>query len=252
MIEREIVSRQIKEHQIREFIEASLNGAGFSGAVVKRTPLGEKIIIHSSRPGMVVGRSGKNIKDLTEALKNKFNLENPQIEISEVLNPNLDANIVAERISTSLERYGSAKFKSIIHRSAEDVLNAGALGIEILISGKVPSSRARVWRVSRGYLKKCGEPAIENVDISYKVAKLKSGVVGVVVKIMPPGVILPDSIIPIEEEAKESEVKSQKSEVKEEVKVEEKVEKKEVVEEKEKKEETTEDSKPEIEKVAEK
>jgi small subunit ribosomal protein S3 len=198
MIEREIVSRQIKEHQIMEFIEANLNGAGFSGAVVKRTPLGEKIIIFSSRPGMVVGRSGKNIKDLTDQLKVKFDLENPQIEIAEVPNPVLNSNIVAERITTSLERFGPTKFKSIIHRAVEDTMNGGALGIEVLLSGKVPSARARRWRVSQGYLKKCGEPAIENVDIAYKVAKLKSGIVGIVVKIMPPGVELPDSIKVIE------------------------------------------------------
>ncbi|RLE41474.1 30S ribosomal protein S3, partial [Candidatus Woesearchaeota archaeon] len=185
MIEREIISRQIKEYQIKEFIEDFLNGAGYSHTEVKRTPLGEKIIIHTSRPGLVVGRSGKNIKELTEQLKVKFDLDNPQIEIAEVDDPNLNASIVAERIATSLERYGPVRFKSIIHKAVEASMAAGAMGIEVLLSGKVPSARARTWRVSAGYLKKCGEPALENVDISYKIAKLKSGVVGVVVKIMP-------------------------------------------------------------------
>ncbi len=193
MIERDIVSRQIKEFQIMEYIGGFLGGAGFSHATVKRTPLGEKIIIHTSRPGMVVGRSGKNIKDLTEQLKIRFKLENPQVEIAEVGNPQLNASIVAERIATSLERYGSNKFKSIIHKAVEETIATGALGIEVLLSGKIPSARARTWRVSAGYLKKCGEPALQFVDISYKIAKLKSGVVGIIVSIMPPGIVLPDS-----------------------------------------------------------
>lgn len=193
MIERNIVARQIKEFQIKEFIENFLKDAGFSHAVVKRTPLGEKIMIHTARPGMVVGNSGKNIKDLTEQLREKFELENPQIEIAEVEEPRLNANIVAERIASSLERYGVNKFKSVVHRAVEETMAAGALGIEILLSGKVPGARARTWRVSSGYLKKCGESARENVNIAYKIAKLKSGVVGVIVKIMPPGVVLPDA-----------------------------------------------------------
>ncbi len=202
MIEREIVSRQILEHQVKEFIMDFLSNGGVSKIDVKRTPLGEKIIIYTSRPGIVVGRSGKNIKELTEQLSVKFDLDNPQVEIAEVPDPYLDANIVAESIISALERYGAARFKSIIHRAVENTMVAGAKGIEILLSGKVPSQRARTWRVSSGYLKKCGEPAIAHVDVAYRIAKLKSGVVGVIVKIMPPDVELPDTI-KIKEENKE-------------------------------------------------
>jgi small subunit ribosomal protein S3 len=194
MIERETLGRQIKEHRIKEFIVGFLRGAGVSDVEVKRTPLGEKILVHSSRPGMVVGRSGKNIKELTEKLRDEFELENPQIEISEVIAQELDAAIVAERIATSLERYGPNKFKSIIHKAVESTMAAGALGVEVLVTGKIPSARSRRWRVSTGYLKKCGEPAIQNVDISYNTAMIKSGAVGIIVKIMPPGIMLPDAV----------------------------------------------------------
>jgi len=86
------------------------------------------------------------------------------------------------------------RFKGIGHKAMTDVLNAGGIGIEILISGKIPSARARTWRFYQGYLKKCGNAAIEMVDTAYTIAKLKSGIVGIKVSIMPPDVRLPDDI----------------------------------------------------------
>ena len=120
-----------------------------------RTPLGEKIIIYTSRPGLIVGRKGENIKKLTKNLKKKFDLENPQIEIAEVDKIMLDPQIVAERIASSLERFGSNRFKGIGHKTMEEVIQSGALGIEIVISGKIPGARAKSWRFYKGYLKKC-------------------------------------------------------------------------------------------------
>ena len=167
---------------------------GHSHTKMVKTPLGEKIIIFASRPGLVVGRKGENIKKLTYTLKKRFNLENPQIEISEIENPNLDAQIVAERIANSLERFGTNKFKAIGHKTMSDVMGAGALGVEITISGKIPSSRAKSWRFYQGYLKKCGDIAMEGVKKAYTQAQLKAGTVGVKVAIMPPDIKLPDRI----------------------------------------------------------
>ena len=136
MIERKFISRNLKRFLIGDYIEKTLGKVGYSDTKVQRTPLGEKVIISASRPGLVVGRKGSNIKKLTSDLKNKFKIENPQIEISEVENINLDADVVAERIASFLERFGSARFKSIGHKVIEDVIRSGALGIEIIISGK--------------------------------------------------------------------------------------------------------------------
>ncbi|MBN4048978.1 30S ribosomal protein S3, partial [archaeon AH-315-M20] len=146
MIERKFVAQKIKEHQIEEFIVNSLKNVGHSHTKMIKTPLGEKIVIYASRPGLIVGRKGQNIKELTDNLKKKLKLENPQIEISEVEDINLDANIVAERIMGALERFGAEKFKAVGHKTMESVMNAGALGVEIIVSGKIPSSRAKSWR----------------------------------------------------------------------------------------------------------
>jgi small subunit ribosomal protein S3 len=242
MIERKFVAQKIKEFQIEEFVNESLSNVGHSKTKMLKTPLGEKVVIYASRPGLVIGRKGQNIRQLTKTLKKKFELENPQIEISEVENINLDAQIMAERIVDSLERFGTSKFKGIGHKIMTEVIGAGALGIEILISGKVPSSRAKRWRFYSGYLKKCGDIALVGVKKAYATAQLKTGIIGVKVSIMPPDVKLPDDVQLIEEkeevveevkepEAKEEEKKEEsKAEPKKEEKAEEK--KEEVKEEK--------------------
>lgn len=194
MIERKFVAEKFNEYQIREYISHTLKNAGHSTTKLIKTPLGEKIVIYASRPGLVVGRKGENIKKLTNTLKKKFHLENPQIEIAEVEDPLLDANIVAERIASTIERFGIQKFKAIGHKTMQDVMNAGALGIEIRLSGKIPSSRAKSWRFYVGYLKKCGDIAIEGVKRAHASAQLKSGTIGIKVRIMPPDIKLPDDI----------------------------------------------------------
>jgi len=195
MIERKFVSEKLKEFLIKEHINKKLKNAGQSDVKLKKTPLGEKIIVSASRPGMVVGRKGENIKLLTKELKKEFKLENPQIEIEEITNPVLDPHVMAEKIATTLERFGSARFKSVGHKVLEEVIRAGALGVEILISGKIPSSRAKTWRFYQGYLKKSGSIAKDGVLTAYAAANLKTGTVGVQVRIMPANVELPDKVV---------------------------------------------------------
>lgn len=224
MIERKFVAQKFKEFQIEEYISENLDNVGHSHTKMVKTPLGEKIVIHSSRPGLIVGRKGQNIKQLTKTLKRRFNLENPQIEVSEVENPNLDARIVAEKIADALEKFGSQKFKAICHKIMTDVMRAGALGIEIVISGKVPSARAKSWRFYQGYLKKSGDVAT-GVRKANKQAQLKTGIVGVKISIMPPDIKLPDDIELIEP----ADVKTEgtKQEAKEDAKADKQEEKKE-------------------------
>ncbi len=217
---KKLVEQKINEFQIKEFISQNLKQVGLSDSRLQMTPLGEKIIVYAARPGLIVGRKGQTIKKLTQQLKKRFNLENPQIEINEVENPSLDAQIIAERIANSMERFGSARFKAIGHRVLGDVMGAGALGVEVLVSGKVPSARARRWRFYKGYLKKSGNIAVTEVRIAYAAAQLKTGIVGIQVRIMPP-IELPDKLTIRsdteieaikEEQEKEKEKKKEKEE----------------------------------------
>ena len=194
MIERGFIAQKTKELYIKKYIEEKLRGVEISQITLKKIPLGEKIIIHTNRPSLIVGAKGSNIKALTKTLKKDFNLENPQIEINEVKDIFLDAHIVAQRIASSLERFGSARFKGVGHKVMENVLNSGALGIELIISGKIPGARAKSWRFYQGYIKKCGDIALTGVRHAQTTALLKSGIIGIKVSIMPPDLVLPDHV----------------------------------------------------------
>ncbi|MFW6383270.1 MAG: 30S ribosomal protein S3 [Nanoarchaeota archaeon] len=194
MIHKKLVQEKIKDYQIQNFVKESLKGVGLSSTKLQVTPLGEKIIVRAARPGLVVGRKGQSIKKLTNMLKKKFGLENPQIEIDEVKDTKQDPAIMAETIASYLERFGSARFKSIGHRCLEDAMKDGAYGAEILITGKVPSSRSKSWRFYKGYLKKCGELSISGVRKAYATAHLKTGSIGIQVRVMPSDIRLPDKV----------------------------------------------------------
>lgn len=247
MIEREFVKQKKREFQVQEFMSSELKRVGHSKTKIQRTPLGDKIIIHASRPGLIVGRKGANIKQLTKSLKKNFKLDNPQIEISEVIDVNLDPHIVAERISSSMEMYGSNRFKGIGHKVMDDVMRSGALGVEILISGKVPSSRAKRWRFYKGYLKKSGDIAVDGVLKAYQIARLKTGVVGIQVRIMPSDLVLPDDVKLLEKVEEVVEEVTPKKSVEEEVEKKPKTTKKKTTAKKTNKKEKVVDKKPETE-----
>ncbi|HLC71238.1 MAG TPA: 30S ribosomal protein S3 [Candidatus Nanoarchaeia archaeon] len=194
MIERDFIAQKTKEYYIKQYVKSRLSNVGISNIKLKKIPLGEKIIVYTNKPSLVVGSKGANIKDLTKALKTKFNLENPQIEIGEIKDMFLDAQLVAEKVASSLERFGSARFKGVGHKVMTNVMNSGALGVEIIISGKIPSARAKSWRFYMGYLKKCGDVSVAGVRRAQASALLKSGIIGIKVALMPPDVILPDRI----------------------------------------------------------
>lgn len=195
MIEKKFITQRIKEVQIQEYIASQLTKAGYSHTEIRRTPLGEKIIVYTTRPGLVVGKKGENIQRLTATLKKRFNMENPQIEIGEIKNPNLDCFYIVDRIVSTLERFGAKRFKSIGYHTLQHIMDAGAIGAEIIISGRgVPSSRSRSWRFSAGYLKKSGDISESYIPKANSVANLKSGSVGVKVRILTPDIVLPDKM----------------------------------------------------------
>ena len=195
MIEKEIIKKKLKEFEIQEYIAEVLDRPGYSHTTIQKTPLGEKVTIYTSKPGFIVGRKGSNIKALTEVLKIKFGFENPQIEVSEIEDPNLNPHSVAKHIVHTFERFGPQRFKFLGYKMLDTIISAGAVGTEIVISGRgVPSQRSRTWRFSAGHLKKSGDVAESLISKGFAVAHLKSGSVGVKVSILNPDVILPDSI----------------------------------------------------------
>lgn len=193
MIEKKIIKAKKDELATKEFIMREIGKGKISSIKIERTPIGEKIIISTAKPGLVIGKKGESIQNLTDVLKKKFNLENPKLEIAEIEKPEFDSQTVADEIAMSLERFGSKSFKIIAYRALEKVKRAGGLGCEIILSGKLPSERARAWRFFYGYLMKTGDTA-NLVDRAEAVAQTKPGTVGIKVAILSADVKLPDKI----------------------------------------------------------
>ena len=193
MEEKRFVGVRKEEYNIREFIKRTFGKGRISSVRIEYTPVGEKIVIATHKPGLVIGKKGEKIMQLTEVLKRKFKMENPHIDIAEITHPEFDAQLVADDIALTLERFGALKYKATAYRQLGRIKNAGALGAELRLSGKLPSDRARTWRFAFGYLKKTGDAA-KVVDRAIAIAQTKQGVVGIKVAILAPGVKVHDQI----------------------------------------------------------
>jgi small subunit ribosomal protein S3 len=185
MEERKFIRLKKEEYGIKEYIKRDLGKGKISKLDIEYTPVGEKILIFTSRPGLVIGRKGEKIGELTQVLKTRFKLDNPHIEIRDIENQAFDAQLVADDIANSLERFGNLKFKVVAYKKLQEIMKAGALGCELRISGKLPSERAKTWRFAEGYLKKAGESRKE-VNRAEAVALTKTGIIGIQVSIMGP------------------------------------------------------------------
>jgi small subunit ribosomal protein S3 len=188
--EHQFIEDGLRRSQINEFFADELGRAGYGGMDVAKTPMGTQIVLKAEKPGMVIGKGGKNIRKITTELEDRFDMDDPQIDVQEVDEPDLNAQIVADRLANALER--GWYFRKAGHTTIDRIMDAGALGAEIVLSGKVTGARSRVEKFNRGYIKHNGEPAEEVVDHGQGVAVMKLGTIGVNVKIIPPGATLPD------------------------------------------------------------
>jgi small subunit ribosomal protein S3 len=204
------ITESIKKTEIDEFLQKKLERAGYGGVTISKTPLGTHIVVYAMRPGLVIGRGGETIRELASILEEKFKVSNPQISVSEIEIPELNAYVVASRVASALQR--GVHFRRAGFWSLNQVMEAGALGVEIVISGKLRTERARYEKFKAGYLVKCGDPSIKYIQKAEVHVQLKPGIFGVRVKIMPPDAVFPDKIrivekLPPESKLKEAEAK---------------------------------------------
>ncbi len=178
------IQKGLQRMLIDRFLEQELRRAGYAGLDIMRTPLGTRITIYAERPGIVIGRRGMNIRALAQKLEKELGIENPQIDVVPVEKPELNAKIMAQRIARALER--GVRFRRAAFIALRQIMEAGARGAEIIISGKLTSERSRYEKYTAGILFKSGKPAEECVDEAVAHALLKPGVYGVKVKIVLP------------------------------------------------------------------
>jgi len=190
--ERKFVTENVRRVLLKEYMMKKVGRAGFGGLDIQRTPMGTRVTLVTERPGLVIGRRGEAIKSLTKDIEDVFKFSNPQIEVQEVQNPNLNAQIMAEKLANALER--GWHFRRAGHSTVRRIMESGARGCQVMIAGKLTGQRHRREKFRQGHIKYCGQAKLDFMEHGFAVAKLKPGVIGVTVQIMNPDARLPDEV----------------------------------------------------------
>jgi len=189
-IQKYFVQENARRAEIDEFLSQDLKRAGYSKVEMTKTPLGTRVVVYAAKPGLVIGRRGESIRDLTQVLEKRFGVQNPQISVATLEAPELDAKVVASQIAMALQR--GIHFRRAAYWALQRTIEAGALGVEISIRGKLTTDRARYEKYKAGYLPSVGEAISKLVRFAVVDTQLKQGLFGIRVRLMPPNVSLPD------------------------------------------------------------
>lgn len=192
MKERKFVNEAVKKLLVSEFIRRETDHAGFGGMEMKRTPFGTNITLMVNKPGLVIGRRGSKVQEITESLEHKYHVETPQIEVKEIENADLNPQVVSKKVALSLEK-GWA-YRKAGNTTLRRIIDNHSKGVIIRIGGKISGERARTQKFIYGSVKYSGEPSRSGMKVGFSVAKLKQGVIGVTVRMLDNNYKLPDEI----------------------------------------------------------
>ena len=219
-IQKYFVQENARRAEIDEFLSQDLKRAGYSKVEMTKTPLGTRVVVYAAKPGLVIGRRGESIRDLTQVLEKRFGVQNPQISVATLEAPELDAKVVASQIAMALQR--GIHFRRAAYWALQRTIEAGALGVEISIRGKLTTDRARYEKYKAGYLPSVGEAISKLVRFAVVDTQLKQGLFGIRVRLMPPNVSLPDKpsiravpLEPVQQKPVQAEVAARTDEEKE-------------------------------------
>lgn len=190
--ERKFVAENIRRVLLKEYFMKETETAGFGGIDIQRTPMGTRVTLIVERPGMVIGRKGTKIKDLTRTVSEVYGFDNPQIEVQECKDASRNPQIMAQKLALALER--GWHFRRAGHSTLRRIIDANVKGAQVKLAGKLSGQRHRTEKFKWGHIKFCGEPAIISMDRGFAVCKKKLGVIGVSVNIMRHDAHLPDEI----------------------------------------------------------
>ncbi|MEM0232711.1 MAG: 30S ribosomal protein S3 [Candidatus Nezhaarchaeales archaeon] len=186
-VEKSFIVKALKRLDVDSFLEHELARAGYVSVELQKTPLGTNVTIYAEKPGMVIGRHGSTVHELTQKLEKDFEIERPQIAVAPIEVPELNAKIMAKRIKNALER--GIHFRRAAYIALNQIMEAGALGAEIRIKGKLRTERARYEKLRSGIVLKAGQISLERVDTAVEHALLKQGKIGIKVRIVLPSAV---------------------------------------------------------------
>ncbi|MEM3592614.1 MAG: 30S ribosomal protein S3 [Candidatus Micrarchaeia archaeon] len=223
-IERKFIDDAVTRYQIANFLREKLERVGFSNVTIQRTPMVTRITVEVANPGRLIGKKGKSIKTLADTIQREFGVSDPQIAVVPVEKVELEPRLVAYSIAKNIE--AGKPLRALIHSSLKKIIDAGALGAEIVVGGKIAAkgAKAKSMRVAWGYLPKAGE-VVKQIRKAQVTARPKYGAINVRVSIAPPNAVFPDKVSKVEvpniikyseeNESKEQQLESKKEQKKE-------------------------------------
>ena len=191
---------------LKDYLRNAIKDAGFSHAEISKTPTGTRVALHVTRPGIVIGRKGSGIRDLTEKLATDFGLKNPQISVNEIEKPDLSSSVMCNRMASHLER-GTA-FRRATMWTMKQIMESGAMGVQITISGKLRGDRSAFEKHVAGILPRAGHHAEVIVDEDIAHVETAMGLIGIRIRIANKEKVIPEfELIKEKKESKEKPTK---------------------------------------------
>ena len=166
---------------LNDFLREEIKESGFDKVEISKTPTGTKIVLYVTKPGIVIGRKGVGIKQLTDKIQTDFGYKNPQISVEEIAQPELSPSVMCNRMSGHIER-GTA-FRRATMWTMNQIMEAGAMGVQITISGKLRGDRSAFEKHTQGILPRAGNYAKNVVSEDIVHTKTPMGLIGIKIRI---------------------------------------------------------------------
>ncbi len=175
---------------LNDFLRKEIKESGFHKVEVSKTPTGTKITLFVTRPGIVIGRKGAGIKQLTEKVETDFGFKNPQISVEEVTKAELSPSVMCNRLAAHIER-GTA-FRRATMWTLNQIMEAGAMGVQITISGKLRGDRSAFEKHTQGILPRAGNYAKDIVSEDVTHVRVAMGLIGIKIRIANKEKVVPE------------------------------------------------------------
>jgi small subunit ribosomal protein S3 len=192
-IRKKFIEEPVLKKRIIEFLENYFSRVWIANIDIKRSPIETRIYIEVMDPRGFMNRKSRLIARAAQLLSMEFKIENPKISLIEIKNPWLEPRIIARKAAKELEM--GKKARSVLYRLLSGIMQNGAIGAELIAQGKIGAkgAKSRKIKVYAGFVPKAGNPVKEVRTVKYPIVT-KSGVIGVTVRIAPPGIYLPDKV----------------------------------------------------------
>ena len=175
---------------LNEFLRREIKDAGFSKFDITKTPTGTRVTLYVTRPGIVIGKKGFGIKALTLKLETDYGLKNPQIAVEEIAKPELSPSVMCNRMGSHIER-GTA-FRRATMWTLQQIMDGGAMGVQITVSGKLRGDRSAFEKHTAGILPRSGYHAETIVEEDIAHVQTPMGLIGIRIRIAQKDKVVPE------------------------------------------------------------